>query len=87
MTVLPVPIKHALDAAVQRSHDPMRAIIVGPPKSATNIKASIAACHSGSAASFFGSPVMLGACVLQRDELATARQGDRFVERAASGRG
>jgi hypothetical protein len=37
---------------------PIRANIVGSPSSTTNINASIAACHSGSAASFFGSPVM-----------------------------
>ena len=36
---------------------PMRANIVGPPRSATSMSASIAACHSGSAASFFGRPV------------------------------
>jgi hypothetical protein len=37
---------------------PIRANIVGPFRSATSISASIAACHSGSAASFSGSPVM-----------------------------
>jgi hypothetical protein len=37
---------------------PIRADIVGPRSSTTNINAAIAACHSGSAASFFGSPVM-----------------------------
>ena len=36
---------------------PMRANIVGPPRSATSMSASIATCHSGNAASFFGRPV------------------------------
>jgi hypothetical protein len=36
---------------------PIRANMVGPPRSATSMSASIAACHSGSAASFFGRPV------------------------------
>jgi hypothetical protein len=37
---------------------PMRANIVGPPSSTTSISASIAACHSGRAASLLGSSVM-----------------------------
>jgi hypothetical protein len=37
---------------------PIRAIIVGPSSSTTSISASIAACHSGVAASFLGSAVM-----------------------------
>ena len=37
---------------------PMRANIAGPPRSATTIKASIAACHSGAAWTAFGSLVM-----------------------------
>jgi hypothetical protein len=37
---------------------PIRANMVGPPLSATSMSASIAASHSGSAASFFGSPGM-----------------------------
>jgi hypothetical protein len=37
---------------------PIRASIVGPLRSATKIRASIAVCHSCAAASFFGSLVM-----------------------------
>jgi hypothetical protein len=37
---------------------PIRASIVGPPRSATRIMASIAACHSGASCSFFGSRAM-----------------------------
>jgi hypothetical protein len=37
---------------------PTLANIVGPACSTTSISASIAACHSGSADSFFGRPVM-----------------------------
>jgi len=37
---------------------PIRANIVGPPDSATRIKASIAACHSAASCSAFGSRVM-----------------------------
>ncbi len=43
---------------------PMRANIVGPPNSATSISASIAACHSGDAASCFGSAMMYAAASL-----------------------
>jgi hypothetical protein len=58
---------------------PMRANIVGPPDVATRINASIAACHSGVVCSAFASFV-IPAGILQRDELVTARQRDRFVE-------
>jgi hypothetical protein len=37
---------------------PIRANMVGPPRSATSMSASIAACHSGCADSFSGSPVV-----------------------------
>jgi hypothetical protein len=37
---------------------PMRASIVGPPRSATRISASIASCRSGESCSAFGSLVM-----------------------------
>ena len=37
---------------------PIRANMVGPPRSATSMSASIAACHSGRSDSFFGRLVM-----------------------------
>ncbi|WP_342804323.1 hypothetical protein [Bradyrhizobium sp. CSA112] len=57
MGVFALWIEHPLDMTVQRLHDPIRASIVGPLRD-TSISASIAACHSGRADSFFGRPVM-----------------------------
>jgi len=37
---------------------PIRTNILGPPKSATRISASMAACHSGASCSALGSFVM-----------------------------
>jgi hypothetical protein len=51
-------IKLPIVAAVQGLHDADTGNLVGPANSTTNISASIAACHSGASASFFGSAVM-----------------------------
>src|SRR5437879_10796523 len=59
---------------------PIRANIVGPSVSATRIRASIAACHSGASCSAFGSFRDVIAGILQRDKLAAAGQRDWFVE-------
>jgi len=53
---------------------PMRAIMVGPPRLATNISASIAACHSGSSASALASSVDVIRRVAQASQLAAARR-------------
>ena len=59
----------------------MRANIVGPPDVATRISASIAACHSWASCSALKlRDVVAG--VLERDELAAARQRYRIVEHA-----
>jgi hypothetical protein len=47
MLVLPRRVEHTFNAAVQALMTPIRANIVGPPNSATSIRPSIAACHSG----------------------------------------
>ena len=57
MGIFAVGIEHPIDVTVQRLPTPIRAIIVGPLR-ATNISASIAACHSGRSDSFFGKLVM-----------------------------
>jgi len=57
MRFFAIGIEHPDMAAVQCTHDAIRANIVGPLLSTTSIIASIAACHSGRAASFFGSAV------------------------------
>jgi hypothetical protein len=57
MGVFAFGIEDPLDVTVQGLHDPIRANIVGPPRD-TNISASIAACHSGTADFFFGRLVM-----------------------------
>jgi hypothetical protein len=54
---------------------PILANIVGPPRVATIIRASIAACHSGLRK--LGDVV---ASVLECDELAAVGQVDRIVE-------
>ena len=54
-------IENALYLAIERSHDPDAREHLGPPSSATSIRASIAACHSGPAASFFGNAMMYAA--------------------------
>jgi hypothetical protein len=62
MVVFPIRIEHALNVAVQRSHDAdAREHGRGPPDVATSIRASIAACHSAVPASFFGSATMYAA--------------------------
>jgi hypothetical protein len=53
MGLFALGVEHPLDMTVQRSHDPIRAIIVGPPW-LHSISASIAVSHSGKSASFFG---------------------------------
>jgi hypothetical protein len=57
MGLFAIGIEHPLDMTVERSHDPIRAIIVGPLR-ATSIGTSIAACHSGRSDSFSGKLVM-----------------------------
>jgi len=62
---------------------PILANIVGQPSdSATKIKASTAVCHSSICCSAFGSFWMYRGSVLRRDELATAAQRYRIVERS-----
>jgi hypothetical protein len=55
---------------------PMRANIVGPPRSATRIKASIAACPCAAVWTFFGSPMMY-LPASRRTQRAAAGQDDR----------
>ncbi len=68
--IFPIRIKHGLDVSVQRSHDPMRANIVGPPDVATRIKASMAACHSAALCSRLRKLDDVIAGILEGDELA-----------------
>jgi hypothetical protein len=56
----------------------MRAIMVGPPCSATGNSASIAAFHGSASCSTLGSSVMY--CVAERDQLAPAGQFYRIEE-------
>jgi hypothetical protein len=58
---------------------PMRASIVGPPRVATSIRASIASCHWRGMLGF-GKLGDVVAGVLEGDEPAPARQVDRLVE-------
>jgi hypothetical protein len=53
----PCDLELALDVAIERSHDANLGKHRGPPCSTTSIIASMAACHSGRVASFFGSAV------------------------------
>jgi hypothetical protein len=53
MGLFALGVEHPLDMTVQRSHDPIRAIIVGPPW-LHSISVSIAVSHSGKSDSFFG---------------------------------
>jgi hypothetical protein len=57
----------------------MRANIVGPPRSATRIRASIAACPCAAVWTFFGSPMMY-LPASRRTQHAAAGQDDRVVE-------
>jgi hypothetical protein len=68
--------------AVQGPLTPIRANIVGPPDAATWIKASLAACHSCASCSALRKLRDVGASVLQRDELAPARQRYGIVKRS-----
>jgi hypothetical protein len=54
MVILPIWIEHALDVAVQRSHDADARDIVSAPEDATRIKASIVACHCAAANTYGG---------------------------------
>jgi hypothetical protein len=52
----------------------------GAPSSTTSIKASIAACHSGSAASFHGRPVNVVGGIPEGQERLALRQRDWMVK-------
>lgn len=56
--------------SVESATIPMRANIVGPPLSATRIRVSMAACHSGAPCSFEVSDLLTG--IGQRNQLACA---------------
>ena len=63
---------------------PMRAIMVGPLSSTTISRASTAACHLSSSCSALALLDVFGG-VVQRNEMATAGQGNGIVEGAGSG--
>jgi hypothetical protein len=60
---------------------PMRATMVGQPRSAALISISIAVCHSAGSA-FFGQAGDVGRGVFQRLQFAAVGQGNRIIERA-----
>jgi hypothetical protein len=85
--VFAIRVEDPFDVTVQRSHHPIRANIVGPPRSATRIKASIAACHSGNLASFLGNVVTwvaasLRVTILRPSERAIGSSNSRAQPRS-----
>jgi hypothetical protein len=61
---------------------PILASIVGPPRSAINISAVIAACHSGASCSAFGSFVMYVPASSSVTSSRPPGQRDRISERS-----